>query len=77
MHQNITLRLEKRLIRKAKIRAAERGTSISGLLAEYLQEKLEDEDAYEQARQRALDLLDRGFHLGGHVPASRDELHER
>ena len=77
MHQNVTLKLEKRLIRKAKILAAQQGTSISGLLTQYLERILGEEDGYELARQRARRLLDRGFRLGGTVAASRDELHER
>lgn len=77
MHQNVTLKLEKRLIQKAKILATQQGTSISGLLTHYLERILEEEDAYGHARQQAQRLLDRGFRLGGKILASRDELHER
>lgn len=77
MHQNVTLKLEKRLIRKAKMLAAQQGTSISSLLTQYLETILQEADAYELARQRALRLLDRAWRLGGRIPASRDELHER
>jgi predicted transcriptional regulator len=74
--QNLTIQLDKEIIRKAKVLAAKRGTSVSGLVAEQIQESIETEDAYESARRAALDLLKRGFHLGGGRP-DRDALHER
>jgi hypothetical protein len=33
--------------------------------------------AWERSQRSALALLDRDFHLGGTIIASRDELHER
>jgi len=36
-----------------------------------------NEEAYERAERQALALLDQGFHMGGIIRASRDELHER
>lgn len=32
---------------------------------------------YETAKRLALGALKKGFHLGGHVTRSREELHER
>ncbi len=75
--QNITVRLDRRTLRKAKILAAKRNTSISGLLAEQIETLVGEDDAYEQAQRRALALLDQGFHLGGRIESSRDEWHER
>lgn len=75
--QNITVRLERRTLRKAKILAARRNTSISGLLAEQIETLVGDDEAYEQAQRRALALLDQGFHLGGRIESTRDEWHER
>lgn len=77
MRQNITLRLDKELIRKAKVLAAQQGTSVSALLTHYLTKILEDEEAYEAAQRHALSLLDQGFYLGGKIPSARDEWHER
>ena len=34
-------------------------------------------EAYERAERQALPLLEKGFHLGGAIRASRDELHHR
>jgi hypothetical protein len=75
--QNITVRLNRRTLRKAKVLAAKRNTSISGLLAEQIEALVGENDTYEQAQRRALALLDRGFHLGGQIKATRDEWHER
>ena len=77
MRQNITLRLDKELIRKAKVLAAQQGTSVGGLLTQFLEKVLKEEEAYEVARKRALAFLDRGFHLGGKIPCTREEWHER
>ncbi|PYY04393.1 MAG: hypothetical protein DMG69_30340 [Acidobacteria bacterium] len=75
--QNVTISLDKQTIRKAKIIAARRSTSISGLLAHQIEILVGDEEAYERAERQALTLLDQGFHLGTVVRVSRDELHER
>ena len=75
--QNITISLDRTVLRKAKILAARRETSISGLLARQIESLVGEEEAYEQAERQARSLLDKGFHMGGVIRASRDELHER
>ncbi len=74
--QNLTIQLEQDLIRKARILAAQRETSVSGLVASELERLVGDDAAYEAARRSALRFLSRGFHLGGRR-VSRDTLHER
>ncbi len=75
--QNITISLSRRLLKKAKILAARRETSVSGLIAQELERLVGNEEAYERAQQRAIALLDQEFHLGGVIRVSRDEWHER
>lgn len=75
--QNITISLSRKLLKKAKILAARRETSISGLLAQQIKLLVDNDEAYQQAERQALAFLDRGFHLGAVIRASRDELHER
>lgn len=75
--QNITLSLDKAVLRKAKILAARRETSISGLLAQQIEALVGEDEAYERARRNASRLMEKGFHLGGAGRVSRDELHER
>jgi hypothetical protein len=74
---NITLKLDRDLLRKAKVLAAEQDTSISALCAQQLEKAVRDRDSYEHAKRRALARLARGYNLGYNPPASRDEFYER
>jgi len=77
--QNVTLSLPKDLVRKVKLVAVERQTSISGLLKELLTEAMAQEDRYAAARGRHLEALRRGMDLGtrGRIGRPREDLHER
>jgi hypothetical protein len=75
--QNVTVSLNVETVRKARILAARRSTSISGLLAEQIEALVGAEEAWERAERSALALLEDGFSLGGSLTASRGELHER
>jgi hypothetical protein len=77
MKQNITIAVDKALLKKARAVAAQRGASVSAMLAEELEKITERETAYEHAKQRALARLHKPFHLGGGKPASRESLHGR
>ena len=74
--QNLTVQLDRETIRKARVLAARHGTSVSAFIAAQIGESVQADDAYESARRTALELLERGFHLGG-GRLNRDELHER
>lgn len=77
--QNITLSLPRRLLRRLKVVAARRETSVSRLIAGMIEEVVSREDEYDEARRRAVARMKRGWDLGteGRVAVSRDELHER
>jgi hypothetical protein len=77
--QNITLSLPRDVLRKVKILAVQRGTSISRLLTNELERLLEQEELYARAMQRHMHLMEQGIDLGtqGQIHTSRDELHER
>lgn len=75
--QNVTISLSRHVLKKARILAARRETSISGLLAQEIETLVGDEEAYERAERQAMAILDKGFHMGGIITAGRDELHER
>lgn len=77
MKQNITISLDRELIRQARIIAAQRGTSVSKLLASELARAIEDAHTYDRARRQALATLEKGFHMGGQPLPPRDELHDR
>jgi hypothetical protein len=71
------LSLDKELIKKVKFIAFKRGTSLNRLLSDFLQQIINQEEFYELSKRKAFSLLDKGFHLGGKITSSRDELHER
>jgi uncharacterized OsmC-like protein len=75
--QNITLSLDKDLIRKAKVISAKRRSSISNMLSQELKRIVESDEKYEIAKKKAIADLRTGYHLGGIITASREELHER
>lgn len=74
--QNLTVQLDRQTIRKAKVLAAQRGTSIGSLVAATIERMTAEEETYRAAARRALAWLDRGLDLGG-KPAKRESLHER
>ena len=77
MKQNITLSLEKKILRKGKILAARKDASISKMLSAHLTEVIESEDRYEAAKRHAVQVLKKGFSLGGKITWRREDLYER
>ena len=77
MKQNITLSLDKDLIRKSKIIAAKRETSVSKMLSDELEGIVQRAEQYESSKRKALAGLKKGFHFGGEIVVSRESLHER
>ncbi len=77
MKQNITLSIEKELIKKGKIIAARKDTSVSKMISDLLKDMVCREDLYEAAMRNALFNLKKGFHLGGRFTWSREDLYER
>lgn len=77
MKTNITLKIDRALLRRAKVLAAERDTSVSALVAEQLETVVRNTESYERAKRRALARLKQGYDLGYKPPASRDEFYER
>jgi metal-responsive CopG/Arc/MetJ family transcriptional regulator len=77
--QNVTLSLPKPLLRKAKAVATKAEKSLSELLREALEEKVNEESGYKKAKRRQLNLLKAGLDLGteGYLKISREELHAR
>jgi Post-segregation antitoxin CcdA len=75
--QNITLSLDKDLIRQARQLSARKSTSVSKLLGEELERLVRDHEQYARAKRRALATMKKGFHMGGRIRATRDELHDR
>ena len=76
--QNVTLAIPKDILRKAKIIAVQKNTSLSGLLTQTLADLVAHQEGYEQARQRNLALMISSLDLGtqGNITWKREQLHE-
>lgn len=75
--KNITVTVPDDVYREARVRAAERGSSVSALVGDFLR-SLSDRDAEFarlEAQQRAVQRRIRRFRASDRV--SRDQLHER
>jgi hypothetical protein len=75
--RNITLSLSEETVRKAKILAARRDTSVSGLLTQQIEELATKDDEYQQAKAEALAMLRSGFTFGKIEHMTREEMHDR
>ncbi len=75
--QNVTISVRLETVRKARILAAQRSTSISGLLEQQIELLVAQEEEWARGQRSAEALMDQGFHLGGVISATRDEWHER
>lgn len=73
---NLTLQLDSDVIRRARVVAAKRGTSISALAATQLASLVDADERYEDARDRAMAILERAASRGS-GSWTRDELHDR
>lgn len=76
--RNLTLTLPSELVRRAKIVAATRDTSVSALVAELLERATREEDDYAEAWRAERELMTAGLPMRvGHVTWSRDDVHAR
>ncbi len=73
---NLTLQMDAEVIRRARIVAAKRGTSVSALAATRLRELVDEDERVELARARAEAILKRATQRGS-GGWTRDELHDR
>jgi hypothetical protein len=77
--QNVTLSLSKDVLKKVKIIAVERETSLSGLMTDLLKSLILAEEGYEDALKRQTSQLKNAYDLGtkGKAAWGRGELHDR
>ncbi len=77
MKRNVTLQLDDALIRKAKVIAAERDTSVSRLVAEQITELVARDSSYDRGHRRYLELTGSVHGSSDGRRFTRDELHDR
>jgi len=78
--RNLTIQLDEDVIQEAKVLAARRGTSVSGLVARSIHEMTAAAARYEEARQRALAAMPR--HSAGAIEPTerswtREDIYDR
>ena len=76
MSKNITLKLDEKLVTRVRHIAVSQETSVSAWVAGLIEDSLRDLDRNVRHRREALQILERGFSLGGE-PLKRKELHDR
>ena len=73
---NLTLQLDADVIRRAKVVAAKRGTSVSAMVAHELSALVDEDARYDESWRQAAELM-RGAAPRGGRSWQRDSLHER
>jgi hypothetical protein len=76
-NRNITLSLPDDLVRKAKVLAAQRDTSVSALVGELLIGVLGQSEDYDSAWAAEEAVMAQGVLQVGPITWSRDDLHRR
>lgn len=75
--KNVTVTLDEKVARWARLRAAELNTSVSRLLGGILAEAMRQERGYEAARRTWLDAEAQPLSAAGRRYPRREELHDR
>jgi hypothetical protein len=75
--KNVTVTLDPETAKWARIEAARRDTSVSGLLREILRREMESGSAYEAAMDRFLSQTPGVHRADGRDLPTREELHDR
>lgn len=75
--KNITISVPEHIYRRARIKAAERDTSVSALVREFLMRLGEEESDFERRKRTQVEVLAsiRSFRAGDRL--NRDAIHER
>lgn len=74
--RNLTIQLDEETIRKAKVLAARYGASVSGLVAQQIEDLVERDDHYEAAKVKAIALM-RAATLRGERRRRREDTYDR
>ena len=75
--KNITVVVDDEVYRDARIAAAERGTSVSALVRDYLRTLAKHDDPQAQAANALFEAMDKASGLRAADRLSRDAAHER
>lgn len=74
--KNITVSVNDDIYHRARIKAAEKKSSVSRLVAEYLEKLVEEDDRLDKAREEMTLLFERNAGGEYRVKMSREEMHD-
>ena len=75
--KNITLAVDEDILDRVRVIAAERKTTVNGLVREYLEKIASEQDRIAEARRRLVQLAERSqARLGPNYRFNRDESYE-
>ena len=75
--RNITVSINDETYKRARVAAAERDTSVSALVKEYLEQLASHETESERLKRKERDIRSQIFAFNASDKLSRDELHRR
>ncbi len=75
--KNITVSIDEELHRRARVRAAEKETSLSAVVKEFLTRFAEEETEFERKKRQQDEVLAGIAKFRGGSRISRDEIHRR
>jgi plasmid stability protein len=74
---NLTITVDDEVLKRARLRATEQGTSVNSILREYLEQYAGSRSAQEQALAKLLAMSEQASSKRGRRTWTRDELHDR
>lgn len=74
---NLTISIDDEVLKQARIKAVEQGTSVNSILREYLESYAGTRPKQEEAIEKLIRLSDTAKSRRGSSKWSRDELHDR
>lgn len=74
---NLTLKIDEKLLRRARIRALEQGTTVNELVRNYLSQYAVPRTDRMRALKRFLEIAETARASSGGRKVKREELHER
>jgi hypothetical protein len=74
---NLTIAVDEQVLKRARIKALEQGTSVNAVLRSFLEQYVREADARKRAVREILVLSRASRAARGNRPWTRDELHDR
>ena len=74
---NVTLSIDEKDLKQARILALQQGTSVNAVIRAYLRNYIRQSNQYQQVTERILQQSDQSQFSSGGRKWTRDELHER